>query len=80
MPRMELTSTIGPDGVLTLSTPVGSDWAGRNVRVTVETVDEVRQHVAQVDWERFVDMTAGAWHGELERPPQGEYEQREPWT
>ena len=31
-------------------------------------------------WNRFVDETAGASEGEFVRPPQGEFEKREPFA
>jgi len=31
-------------------------------------------------WNKFVDETAGAWESEFVRPPQGEFEQREPFV
>jgi hypothetical protein len=30
------------------------------------------------EWAAFLDRTAGMWQGEFERPPQGDYEVREP--
>ncbi len=31
----------------------------------------------QAEWAAWVASMAGAWQGEFERPPQGEYEERE---
>ena len=47
---------------------------------------EIREEWEQVrpaaispeEWRRGIRETAGKWQGELERPDQGEYEQREP--
>ena len=34
--------------------------------------------MTQEEWRAFIARTAGSWQGEFERPPQGEYEVREP--
>jgi hypothetical protein len=34
--------------------------------------------MTQQEWQAWVQAMAGSWEGELERPPQGEYEVREP--
>ena len=40
MTRIELKSKVGPDGVLTITVPVGMAEANREVRVTVEPATE----------------------------------------
>jgi hypothetical protein len=70
-----LTAQVGADGMLTLSVPLGEAEANKTVRVTVETVEPEMTHE---EWLRFIENTAGKWVGELERPPQGEYEERDP--
>lgn len=67
-----LTVRAGPSGIVTL--PVGEEYAHKLVRVTVQTIPEMTRE----EWLRFIENTAGKWEGELERPPQGEYEQRDP--
>jgi hypothetical protein len=67
-----LTVRAGPDGVLTLS--LGETYANKLVQVTVQTIPETTRE----EWLRFIENTAGKWEGELERPPQGEYEERDP--
>jgi hypothetical protein len=66
------TVRVGGDGVLTL--PLGESNANKLALVTVQTIPETtrEEHL------RFIENTAGKWEGELERPPQGEYEEREP--
>ncbi|HEY7153746.1 MAG TPA: hypothetical protein VH575_07285 [Gemmataceae bacterium] len=64
---------VGADGVLTL--PLGETSANKRVRVTVETMPP---EMTREEWLRFIEDTAGKWEGELERPPQGEYEERQP--
>ncbi|MBO0700800.1 MAG: hypothetical protein J2P46_20565 [Zavarzinella sp.] len=74
MSRIEITSTVGADGVLRVPLPPAN--AGRQVRVTVEDVP--RPAVSADEWRAGVLKFAGAWQGEFERPDQGEYEEREP--
>lgn len=61
---------------------MGSEDANKTVRVVVETVETaapgyVRPFASREEWLKFVDETAGKWQGEFERPPQGEYEERD---
>jgi hypothetical protein len=80
MTHLELRARIGPDGILTLKVPVGVANANREVNVIVEPADVTVERTKTVDhneWVRFVDETAGAWMGELERPNQGELEIRD---
>jgi hypothetical protein len=74
-----LTAQVGADGVLTLKLPLGEADANKVVCVTVETVESVvpRRPMSGEEWVQFIENTAGKWVGELERPPQGEYEERE---
>jgi hypothetical protein len=65
------------DGVLHLNVPLGPDSAGRQVRVTVEPVGPPAVMTPE-RWRAGILATAGGWVGEFERPPQGEYEEREP--
>ncbi|MEO2088388.1 MAG: hypothetical protein ABGY75_02690 [Gemmataceae bacterium] len=75
MTRVVTKSRVGADGVLHLELPLGTPEAGREVQVTVESV--MSPTMTQAEWVAFLDRTAGAWQGEFERPPQGEYETRE---
>jgi hypothetical protein len=83
MDRIVLHSRIGSDGVLQLTVPVGAAAADREVEVTI---DEVRRTApagtngassGADEWRRFLAETGGAWQGELVRPEQGEYEERD---
>jgi hypothetical protein len=76
MTRIVVTSKVGPDGVLHLALPLEPAAAGQDVRVTVEPV--VSPVPTPEEWRRAVLATAGQWQGDFERPPQGEYEEREP--
>jgi len=82
MTHIELTTRVGPDGILTLSVPVGLSEANRLVRVVVEPTEpalEKPTKMTREEWARFVAETAGAWKGELERPDQAEFETRDRW-
>lgn len=68
--KRELTIQVGHDGVLML----GREWANKTVRVVVEVV---KPFVNREEWLHFVNATSGKWQGEFQRPPQGEYEERD---
>ena len=76
MNRIVIHSRVGSNGILQLTLPVGLADADQEVRITVEPVGPVV--LPPDEWRRRVLETAGKWQGELERPEQGEYEQREP--
>jgi hypothetical protein len=78
MNRIVLHSRVGTDGVLHITVPMDEADAGREVAVTIEPAEcAASPRTSKADWEQFVRETAGAWQGELVRPPQGEYERRE---
>jgi len=78
MNRIVVHSRVGADGVLQLAVPIGWAEADREVEVTIEPVASEREELAdRQEWEQFVHETAGAWQGELVRPEQGGYEQRD---
>jgi hypothetical protein len=82
MTHIELRTRVGPDGILNLSVPVGMSEANPEVNVIVKPASAVVGRTATMtpeDWARFVDETAGAWWGDLERPEQGELEVRDQW-
>lgn len=76
MTRIVLKSKVGSDGVLHLNLPVGMTAADQEVQVTVEPAPP--SSMTPEEWRQFVLSTAGKWQGDFERPPQGEYETREP--
>ena len=76
MKRIVLNSRIGSNGILQLAVPVGPADADRDVQITVEPIGPTV--LSAEEWRQRVLETAGKWQGELERPEQGEYEQREP--
>lgn len=75
MDRMIVHSRVGADGVLNLVIPIGKAEADTEIQVTIEPLP--RPALTQEEWRKFVLSTAGAWQGDLERPEQGEYEQRD---
>lgn len=76
MSRIELTSTVGSDGVLRLQVPLSPTVAGREVKVTVEPVP--RPPMTMEEWHTFIDRTAGSIADPtFHRWEQGEFEQRE---
>jgi len=81
--KRELTAQVGADGVLTLQVSLGREEANTTVRVVVETGEKATsgppsRFASREEWLTFVNETGGKWQGEFERPPQGEYEERDP--
>jgi hypothetical protein len=76
MNRVIVKSKVGSDGVLKLTVPLGADEANQDVQITIEPSGSPA--ITPDEWRSWVMETAGEWQGELERPDQGEYEQREP--
>lgn len=76
MNRIVVKSRVGSNGILQLTLPVGAADADREVQITVEPVGP--PVLSPDDWRQRILETAGKWQGELERPEQGEYEQRKP--
>ena len=51
--------------------------SGHEVEVTVAPAKPM---MTRAEWHKFVAETAGSWKGDLERPEQGELEEREPFS
>lgn len=75
MVRIVLQSRTDPDGTLHLDVPLGPEQAGSEVQVVIESLAKPLTPAEYANWVRSM---AGAWQGDFERPPQGEYEHREP--
>jgi hypothetical protein len=75
MNRVEVDATVGADGVLRLEISLDPTEAGREVRVTIQPLTP---KMTVEEWHAFIYRTAGSWQGDFERPPQGEYEERDP--
>jgi len=79
MDIVEVQSRVGPDGVLSLSVPVGSENANREVTVTIAGVSAPASQKPsnQREWKAFLDRTAASIDDPtFARPPQGDFEQR----
>ena len=76
MRRIELIATVTEDGMLTIPVPLDVAPGPHTVIVEIDerTISE-DQHDGS-DWLTFVQETTGAWHGDFERPSQGDYEHR----
>jgi len=74
MRRTGVKAIVGQDGVLRLELRLDPAHAGREVCVTIQPLPPM---MTQEEWDAVVDRTAGAWKGDFERPPQGEYEKRD---
>ncbi len=74
MKTVEFVQAADDDKMLRVTIPV--DESSCRYRVIVRFEPEgVR---ASEDWPKgFFERTAGQWHGELERAPQGDYPERE---
>jgi hypothetical protein len=73
-----INTQVGPNGVLSLTVPLDQADANKLVRVTVETMEDKKPPLDRAAWLRFIEETAGSiTDPTFERPPQGEYEQRD---
>jgi hypothetical protein len=75
-----LTARVAANGVLTV--PLGKGEANKDVRVTVETLEGKTDLAVPPDdhetWRRFLERTGGSiTDATFERPPQGDFEQRD---
>ncbi len=77
MNRIMLEERVNGDGILHFELPLGPAEAGRDVRVTVETI-EPKRPMTQEEWQAIILEMAGSWQGEFERPDQGVLEERDP--
>lgn len=74
---IQIHSTIGEDGVLSLRIPIGPQGANREVIVTVRALDGDEEERTR-DWNQVIESTYGSCAGlGVERAPQGELEVRE---
>lgn len=76
MKTFEFTERAGDDGLVRLNIPV--ETAGTAYRVVVHLEPANGEGRDEYLSDEFINETAGRWVGELERPPQGDYEEREP--
>ena len=77
MKTVELIEDADADKILRLAIPV--DEPSRRYRLTISIEPEAEATGAESadDWPAgFFERTAGRWQGELERQPQGDFENR----
>jgi hypothetical protein len=73
MDAVKFRTHVGSDGILKLEIPVGI------TNVDYEVVITPRPTLSRNEWLAFIDRTAGSLADDpIERPPQGEYDVREP--
>lgn len=78
MNQVILNSRVGADGVLRVTLPLGQADADREVQVIVSPMTPTTP-MTKDEWKTWVESMAGSWQGEFERPPQGEFEERDPF-
>ena len=79
MTHVEIKSRVGADGVLTISLPLGSSEANRDVRIVVEpaATSPSPSPEGPEEWRDFVRRMAGCISDPtFRRPEQGEFERR----
>jgi hypothetical protein len=77
METIKLQSRVGKDGILRLEVPVNASDTELEVVLVVQAVKETTEDRAE--WIAFIERTAGSLaDAPMERPPQGDYETREP--
>ena len=77
MTSIQLRSRVDANGVLHLCVPLGKYDADREVRVTVEPLDEVVDTMSAEQWHRFVHEMAGCIDDPtFERHAQGNFQNR----
>jgi len=78
MTSIQLRSRVDADGVLSVCVPIGKRDADREVRVTVEPLDEASVPMSADQWRQFVHEMAGCIDDPtFERHSQGAFEKRE---
>lgn len=74
MVSVQVKSRVAPDGILELRIPTNLPEGEVEVVLVIQPLSASETG----GWPPgFFERTAGAWKGELDRPPQGEFENRE---
>ena len=77
METIKMQSRVGKDGILRLEVPIGVANADLEVLVVVQPIAQTNEDHAE--WLAFIERTAGSLADDpVDRPPQGDYETREP--
>ena len=78
MTSIQLRSKVDASGILHLAVPMGKCDANREVRVTVEPLDESSTPMSADRWSQFVHEMAGCIDDPtFERHVQGDFEKRD---
>ena len=78
MTPIELRTKVDASGVLNVSLTLGESDANREVRVTVEPLDDLPAAMSTEQWRKFVHEMAGSiTDPSFKRHPQGDFEQRD---
>jgi hypothetical protein len=73
MKRLEMTETSDSEAMIRNAIPV--EEPNKEYQIKIEIMPQPPD-----EWpEGFIERTAGKWAGELERAPQGDYEERIPF-
>ena len=76
MNRIVVERRVDDDGFLQIMLPLGSAEAGKDVRVTIESVGP-KKEMTPDEWRAGILATAGGWQGEFDRATEGELEERD---
>jgi hypothetical protein len=80
MQTIQVREKTGADGVLNLRIPLGLAETECEVTVVVQpkSTESRKPTPEELGWPPgFFDQVVGKWQGEFERPPQGEFEERD---
>lgn len=80
MRRIETIATVTDNGTLTIPVPADVPPGTHVVIVEIDERPIAVGHYDAIDWSTFLQETAGAWLGDWERPPQGDYEVRDEFS
>ena len=80
MRRIETIATVTDDGTLMIPVPADVTPGVHAVIVEIDQRPIAPGHRTATDWLTFLKETAGAWRGDFERPPQGDYEVRDEFS
>ena len=80
MRRIETIATVTDDGTLMIPVPADVTPGAHAVIVEIDERPIALEHRTATDWLTFLQETAGAWRGDFERPPQGDYEVRDEFS
>ncbi len=76
MRRIETVATVTHDGMLTIPIPADVRPGPHTVIVEIDERPSSAEHPHESSWLSFVHETEGAWHGDVERLTQGDFERR----